>query len=653
MAHQFGRGGLIQGVVAEDGVVKADSPVFLYERITGKFVAKARTESDGSFAFRDLNRDSSDYLVVALDPDGVSPKNALVYDRVQPVNDVAGSTWNLNWLCLAKARSIIGIAAVGEEYQRHIPMPASAFATTASYGRANSSGSLAEAASVTPGWPELPAIDFTTSRYWFYPYPGGHNGWFKPRRGNYGSGGGARPRFCLEAVPVLTTASADGISIELTRAAGYSQIGSGAGYCGTTFCVEFTCGSTRYLNVWMHTSSSSYQVSSAAPYLVPTAHCSKVLALDITSLGLGARHFIVNIDFGGDVSVYADGDLIHTLNVAGSILGAPPKYESNNYAAYEIQSLTKGLMVGGIYPAVLGNGTDPTSNNYVTSGTLGLAVVYEELLDQDLVTAHYKALMTTTLKPVFTGYRKRVIDSKPIRYWDMQADEGSDMVHETFRRGESAATFYDREGRGASLVSGPITGEKSLYVRPGQFWCSVRGGTIVNKSKLTVEAWVKKDPGKAICLLGMGKAENSQTWANIVFQFYITAAGSVVYSERTFVTSTEFTNTYSTAAGAVPDSVWTHVAALINTATNRLEVYINGTLLAEDIVTSSNATDFMDQMSSNEYLRTTGYEMDAVIGPTGMSQSGVNSGAIAHLALYSRKLTATEILEHYQNIDEA
>ena len=308
MAHQFGRGGLIQGVVAEDGVVKADSPVFLYERITGKLVARTRTESDGSFAFRDINRDSADYLVVALDPDGVSPKNALVYDRVQPVNDVAGTTWNLNWLCLAKARSIIGIAAIGEAYQRHIPAPAYAFATTAGYARTNYSGSVAEAASVTPGWPELAALQFTASRYWFYPYPGGHCGWFKPRKGAHGSCGGDRPQFCLEAVPVLSTNSAHGISVEVTRAAAYLNAQNGSDYCGTAFCVEFTGGSTRYLNVWMHTSASSPQISNTLN-LVNTTYCTKVLALNITSLGVGAKHFIVNIDFGGDIQVFADGAL--------------------------------------------------------------------------------------------------------------------------------------------------------------------------------------------------------------------------------------------------------------------------------------------------------------------------------------------------------
>lgn len=652
MAHQFGRGGLIQGVVAEDGVVKADSPVFLYERNGGKFVAKTRTESDGSFAFRDLNRESSDYLVVALDPDGVSPKNALVYDRVQPVNDVAGSTWSLNWLCLAKARSIIGIAAIGEAYQRHIPAPAYAFATTAGYARTNYSGSVAEAASVTPGWPELAALQFTTSRYWFYPYPGGHCGWFKPRKGAHGSCGGDRPQFCLEAVPVLSTTAAHGISIELTRAAGYPNAASGAGYCGTAFCVEFTAGATRFLNVWMHTSAYSYQISNSIN-MVNTTYCSKVLALNITSLGTGAKHFVVNIDFGGDIQVFADGVLIHTFSVASLIVAPPPTYQSGAYAQSELYALPKGLIVGGIYPAVAASGTAVSSDSYVTSGTLGVAVVYEELLDQDQVTAHYTALMLTTLKPVFSGYRKRVIESKPVRYWDMQVDEGADVVHETFRRADSAASFYEQGFRGAAQVAGPISGEKSIYVKPGQSWFSLKGGTIVNKSKLTIEAWVKKAPGKVLGILTMGKAENSVNWLATVFQFYVQANGNLAYVERTFVSTSEFTNTYQTTTNPIPDSVWTHVVARINTATNRLEVYINGALLAEDIVTSSNATDFMDQLSSGDYLRVTGFEMDAAMGGLNLVPYGNHEGGLAHVALYSRKLTATEILEHYQNIDEA
>lgn len=653
MAHQFGRGGLIQGVVAEDGVVKANSPVFLYERITGKLVARTLTESDGSFAFRDINRDSADYLVVALDPDGVSPKNALVYDRVQPVNDVAGSSWNLNWMCLAKSRSIICIAALGGDYERQVAAPAYTYATTSGYIRTMYSGSLDAVASVTPGWPELSAIQFTASRYWFYPYPGAHCGWFKPRKGAHGSCGGDRPQFCLEAVPVLSTTSSHGISIELTRAAGYPNANiNGGSYCGTAFCVEFTGGSTRLLNVWMHTSASSPQISSGLG-LVNTTYCTKVLALNITSLGVGAKHFIVNIDFGGNIQVFAEGGLIHTISVASLVLSPPPNYQSGAYASQEIYSLPKGMIIGGIHPSSAPSGTDPSSASYVTSGTLGLAAIYEELLDADQVSAHYQAIMLTTLKPVFSGYRKRVIDSKPIRYWDMQVEEGADVVHETFRRADAAGSFYERGFRGAAKVAGPISGEKSLYIKPGQSWFALKGGAIVNKTKLTIEAWVKKAPGKSLGILTMGKHENSFTWLQTPFVFYIQSNGNLVYQERTFVSTTEFSNSYQTTGAPVPDNVWTHVVALINTTTNRLEIYINGALLAEDIVTSGNATDFMDQTPSSDYLRVTGWEMDATIGSVGITPAGNSEGGLAHVALYSRKLSAAEILEHYQNIDEA
>lgn len=653
MGHQFGRGGLIQGVVAEDGVVKANSPVFLYEREGGKFVAKTRTESDGSFAFRGLNRESSDYLVVALDPDGVSPKNALVYDRVQPVNDVAGSTWSLNWLCLAKARALVCLAAYGAELERHVPLPVYTFATSLPMLCMSGSGSIAKTSSITPGWPALEAMIFTASRYWFPGYAGSHNGVYLRPAEKYGSGGGPRPCFTLEAVPVLSTTVANGISIECTRATTTTDLDAyGAQMSGTAFCVEFTGGTTRYLRVWMHTSATQLVVS-YGHNLVNTTYCSKVLELDITSLGVGAKHFIVKVDFAGDIAVYADGTLIHTLSVAALILTPPPLVNAVPLAYSENNSFPKGLVIGGIYPASAPSGTAYNSTSSVTSGTLALACLYEEAFDQDLVTAHYTALMLTTLKPVFSGYRKRVIDSQPLRYWDFSGIEGENEVHEVFRKAPSAATLYDRGNMGVALVDGPISGEKNLYVKAGQQFIGVRGGAIVNRTKFTIEAWVKKAPGKGLSLATMGKAFYSLSWTELTFHLVVAADGDVVYGERTFVTSTEFFNTVTTVNQPIPDNVWTHVVALVNTTTNRLELYINGALWAEDLVVTGNATDFMDQLSATTYLRGNGYEVDIGIGPSGLTPAGNSEGGIAHLALYSRKLSAAEILEHYQNINEA
>lgn len=78
-----GAGGIF-GVVSEDSVAASGYPVAAYSRTTMDKVAYTTSEADGGYALNGLNPDN-EYLVVAMDPTGPSPKNAIAWDRVKPI----------------------------------------------------------------------------------------------------------------------------------------------------------------------------------------------------------------------------------------------------------------------------------------------------------------------------------------------------------------------------------------------------------------------------------------------------------------------------------------------------------------------------------------------------------------------------------------
>lgn len=79
-----GAGG-IYGIVSEDGVAQANRPVLLIERENFSKVGYTTTDENGGYAFNSLN-ENMDFMVMSYDPSGPPYKNALVWDRIRPIN---------------------------------------------------------------------------------------------------------------------------------------------------------------------------------------------------------------------------------------------------------------------------------------------------------------------------------------------------------------------------------------------------------------------------------------------------------------------------------------------------------------------------------------------------------------------------------------
>lgn len=80
-----GGSGGIYGIVSEDGVALPNRPVMLYERETFYKIAHTTTDENGGYGFNGLNEDL-EYLVMSVDPSGPPYKNAIVWDRIKPIN---------------------------------------------------------------------------------------------------------------------------------------------------------------------------------------------------------------------------------------------------------------------------------------------------------------------------------------------------------------------------------------------------------------------------------------------------------------------------------------------------------------------------------------------------------------------------------------
>lgn len=81
----LGGSGGIYGIVSEDGVALPNRPVYLFDRTTMSKIGFVTTDQYGGYAFNGLN-ELKDYMLLSTDPSGPPYKNALVWDRINPIN---------------------------------------------------------------------------------------------------------------------------------------------------------------------------------------------------------------------------------------------------------------------------------------------------------------------------------------------------------------------------------------------------------------------------------------------------------------------------------------------------------------------------------------------------------------------------------------
>jgi hypothetical protein len=112
MRYTTGGSGGIYGIVSEDGVALPNRPVYLYERTMFERVGYTITDENGGYGFNGLNEDL-EFMVMSQDPSGPPYKNAIVWDRIRPINtkgDIAPAS--AFWALRARDRALGAVFTV-------------------------------------------------------------------------------------------------------------------------------------------------------------------------------------------------------------------------------------------------------------------------------------------------------------------------------------------------------------------------------------------------------------------------------------------------------------------------------------------------------------------------------------------------------------
>ncbi len=656
-------GGIIQGVVSEDGVVKVNSPVCLYDRDSGKLLQRTRTAADGSFYFKDVDRESASYMVLATDEDGVAKKNALVFDRIQPVNDTAGAAgWDYNWPTLVRGKEVLVAATPRSPGALPVDIPTQVSAWNGSVSWLTTAyntgvGSVVGAdPNVFPGIPGCPSLLLRASRIRHSCVAGARQRglpFFGPIIDNLGASGKVKPSFTFESAVLLSSSSLQSHEYNYGRAGctneGYSTSPTDV---ITTFAVQVVCGSSRYIRVVADVTTSGYTTQGVG--INNSSWAAQVAQFDVTSLGTGWKHLAVTISYEtGDVKLYCDGTLFGTVNSAALISSTPLDlafYSSSNVDSYANYAVPTGLYVTGVVTP-LANGYAPGTSNYLlgTSTTyveLGPFALYEVELSAEEIELHYRAMMTTTVPPLLSGYARKVADLRPMRYWRLDGEDGQRYLTEAFSR-RICAGFLENLGE-AKFVEGPMPGRKALKVSPNSLFSGENAGCPMNRVRSTVMCWVYKEAGKSVPIFYLygGKKFGTSSFTGTDNTLQVNSAGSVSYGES--LSGSLYT--WTSATGIIPDGVWTHLTVSINTATLRCEYYVNGVLAAETVANSGTSSFRYSEPNNSRYV---GKEDTISIGCYGSyrtpSSSTTIGGAVSDLAFFPLKLTAAQILEIYNS----
>lgn len=376
--------GAILGIVSEDGNAKSASPVNLYDRVTGKLLARALTAPDGGFAFNGLNQNSSDYLLTVTDEDGTPPKNALSQDRVQPIPAHSGATFWGNWANLSRTLGAVGGYAGGYD-GANAPQPLDC-------GWVYTSGTLPptyDLPSMSPGAPHLSTISLNTSNIIFPAASAGAraDGWGNPAKISY------------EFVFDPTTAT----TVDVYTGALFTRYANPAaenliGYIGSGLVFAYK-PVTKILTLYYSTNPGT--ASNGNGYVGNLAAAGTV---DLTS-ATGPVHIVGTIAYGAEAKIYVNSTLSSTTDLAGA---NSTFWGSTN--------------AGGYSPEFRGSYYARGDNNgpYASAGTtvhIGATATYRnKVLSQDEVTSLYQALMVG-VTPNITGFSREVVMDLPMWYY--------------------------------------------------------------------------------------------------------------------------------------------------------------------------------------------------------------------------------------------
>ena len=483
MPHKPGTGAIF-GIVSEEGLVKDNSPVYLYDvrRDLGagksRLLAKRFTRSDGGFEFAGLDTSYTDYMLLATDEDGATPKNALIQDRVQPIDGHSGagipSEWYLQSLRNGAVAGVFGWPIPDDSFG--IPQP------RAFWARAYQT----RAAGDTLFWAPMinPPTSIPNMNLWEYNFLG-HGPVATGRRVD----NDFSPSSAIEAIIDMDSIVSGQNTINIvflysdavtsapasnfTRASGY-------GFAGTYLKLRLNITEAKVLEVAVSNDPNKRTFRNA----------SVVGTVDLSAYS-GEIHLVASFTSGSSVKVFVNNSLESTISTA-----LPGMLDWVN-----------GLTYNTVVPAIYASSDD---FGIVTdfSSKIAMLVGYSKSLSDQQVSDLYDALYVDNVISPVSGYARKLFEDEPHMYWrmfDFDATNKPNLVSEVAwadpNTGEGAPAarleVNNSPGTVQTMIPAPIAGRNTIAVdavNDNYFFTNVGGSWgWMFADRGSVSLWVKFD----------------------------------------------------------------------------------------------------------------------------------------------------------------
>lgn len=465
----IGGSGGIYGIVSEDGVAQADRPVLLFERDTFYKVGYTTTDQNGGYAFNGLN-ENREFLVMSYDPSGPPYKNALVWDRILPINTKGNLAPQSAFWARRCRESSLGMLVSYADYLN---------GATYRYFRSNILGHAENMLQ-------------TTEQFWgfdFYP----------------DTRVGGSIRFLKSGRHLSPTANNNGLFIRAGQGAvnGRNQASPPENYTNLTWEYIFKApapSETALIFMWGGRRDSDdhayygyddywgYYGMTAGPTLEVTSAVMNVrLALSTRNLSIVRAsapvvageiyHVMVTYEQDATVKLYVNGVLVQTTAITGGgrlwswLRSNNPTNENWDYIATTNQPngaarRFDALAIGGYGTPTHGHGSGWGAVPAAHGGGFGLAAMYYRTFTDAEVASFYDSYQnwdTHVVPPKYAGYMAEIEADNPVYYFRMNELQSQRPINALGQQDYFA--WY--EGNPVFNATGFVTGSSAITTSNG------------------------------------------------------------------------------------------------------------------------------------------------------------------------------------------
>lgn len=602
MPHKPGIGAIF-GITSEEGVA-AQKRVVLMDRSNLSIVAKTTADANGGYTFNGLNPDTNDYLVFAVDDDGIPPKEAIIHDYIQPIPAYQGATFIGNW----EKRAMSGDPISG--FFGLLDQNGSPIEISGHTPYFEGSGVTYGQASITPGAPHIPATALN----------------------NCALGFGARTSFDIFTAP--TKVSLEWVfrrsSVSTARHAGVGL---------------FTNTPDRYTNAgnsYEFTYDDNYVSSIAALRYDPAGAVLRAYNQngsvnagpwggwrEVANVNLSTYpddvHVVLAMTYADAAVLYVNGAPAATVSLGGQN-AVPWRYNSNCWP-----------MGAAIFGDINNSGTYKVLGRYTTVLS-GPVVVYDRMLSAQEVLDRYNDLMVGT-PPAETGYAKEILLDHPHYYYRLREPDGTSGQFADWLTqlagNRRALTIYNPSGidyaQSSPVVGGSAVKFNGAAAARGDFGIESSSSRRELSFAFIIEPTVALPTANELIV---GNYNTNEVMVTAVFR---NTNGQLVLRTRESGIDTNYTFMTALAAG-----VRKFVVITLNKGTTKAKLYLDGTLVETLTTTGS----LLDQQAS----RASDYHETMIGGQVNDARNGMSlpfRGYLSEVAFFSYELPASRVKAHY------